>query len=241
MARILIVDDSEMTHGLIERMLKGEFEVFEHASDGQAALKMLENAHMLPTVIVTDLEMPEMRGDAMIREILKSEVLSQIPLVLCSSSIELPTIAAALGVRHFQKDGSLLALKPILLAMRDEYAHDGTHATHCCDKHGCKYGHDKDCPVESGRVKQENPCENCGMGDPDNGFYDGEMVWHPSLRDLLLAIHGDIGPDGSGKLSAATLGELTFAAKRIRVADESAVPEDDGGTFHTASPAWSRE
>lgn len=34
------------------------------------------------------------------------------------------------------------------------------HRTHCCFKHGCKYG-DKDCPVELGLIKQDYPCEMC--------------------------------------------------------------------------------
>ena len=36
----------------------------------------------------------------------------------------------------------------------------GVHATHCCEKHGCKYG-DEDCPVVLNLVKQLYPCEDC--------------------------------------------------------------------------------
>lgn len=36
----------------------------------------------------------------------------------------------------------------------------GVHETHCCYKHGCKYG-DVDCPVKIGLAKQEYPCESC--------------------------------------------------------------------------------
>ncbi len=38
---------------------------------------------------------------------------------------------------------------------------EGVHQTHCCVLHGCKYG-DDDCPVVSGDVEQEYPCEACG-------------------------------------------------------------------------------
>jgi len=34
------------------------------------------------------------------------------------------------------------------------------HQTHCCSKHGCKYGED-DCPVANGIIKQDYPCEAC--------------------------------------------------------------------------------
>lgn len=35
------------------------------------------------------------------------------------------------------------------------------HASHCCARHGCKYG-DDGCPVVRGAVRQEYPCELCG-------------------------------------------------------------------------------
>ncbi|MDD4779153.1 MAG: hypothetical protein PHT02_00920 [Tissierellia bacterium] len=40
----------------------------------------------------------------------------------------------------------------------------GVHASHCCIKHGCKYG-DKDCPVVNRKIKQEYLCEYCGEDD----------------------------------------------------------------------------
>ena len=36
----------------------------------------------------------------------------------------------------------------------------GTHQSHCCVKHGCKYG-DEDCPVVLKLIKQSYPCEYC--------------------------------------------------------------------------------
>jgi hypothetical protein len=35
----------------------------------------------------------------------------------------------------------------------------GTHQTHCCIIHGCKYG-DEDCPVVTGKVVQTYFCED---------------------------------------------------------------------------------
>lgn len=40
----------------------------------------------------------------------------------------------------------------------------GVHRTHCCIVHGCKYG-DIDCPVESGKIDQDFPCEDCTRND----------------------------------------------------------------------------
>lgn len=36
----------------------------------------------------------------------------------------------------------------------------GAHPTHCCVRHGCKYGNE-DCPVSAGKVVQEYPCYYC--------------------------------------------------------------------------------
>lgn len=36
----------------------------------------------------------------------------------------------------------------------------GVHESHCCVKHGCKYGHE-DCPVAMELTKQQYPCEVC--------------------------------------------------------------------------------
>lgn len=37
----------------------------------------------------------------------------------------------------------------------------GTHVTHCCERHGCKYGEDETCPVVQKKNNQEYPCEDC--------------------------------------------------------------------------------
>lgn len=38
----------------------------------------------------------------------------------------------------------------------------GVHRTHCCVKHGCKYG-DKCCPVVNNEVEQDYLCEECNI------------------------------------------------------------------------------
>ena len=51
--------------------------------------------------------------------------------------------------------------------MADNY---GVHISHCCKWHGCKYG-DPDCPVSSGKVKQEYLCEYCYEELKDEEYY----------------------------------------------------------------------
>jgi hypothetical protein len=41
----------------------------------------------------------------------------------------------------------------------------GVHETHCCKKHGCKYG-DIDCPVKLGLTVQKYECEQGDYMDP---------------------------------------------------------------------------
>lgn len=36
----------------------------------------------------------------------------------------------------------------------------GTHVSHCCSLHGCKYGNE-DCPVANGEAEQDYLCEYC--------------------------------------------------------------------------------
>lgn len=48
----------------------------------------------------------------------------------------------------------------------------GVHRTHCCKKHGCKYGYEY-CPVVLGHVKQDHKCES---GDFDNGCFEPEIA-----------------------------------------------------------------
>ena len=35
------------------------------------------------------------------------------------------------------------------------------HKSHCCLKHGCKYGKDSTCPVTTEQLTQNYPCEDC--------------------------------------------------------------------------------
>lgn len=52
----------------------------------------------------------------------------------------------------------------------------GVHRTHCCKKHGCKYG-DEDCPVVTGKIKQDYPCEDCYYDMDENMQIVKENVW----------------------------------------------------------------
>ena len=60
----------------------------------------------------------------------------------------------------------------------------GVHQSHCCWKHGCKYG-DDDCPVELGTVKQDHLCEYCenDVMEKGSGIYGFQ---HATSRTITI-------------------------------------------------------
>lgn len=61
----------------------------------------------------------------------------------------------------------------------------GVHATHCCVRHGCKYG-DSDCPVVGGTVPQRYPCEFCALDAEEQA----DVL--ERLRPQLRAVYTDV-------------------------------------------------
>lgn len=66
---------------------------------------------------------------------------------------------------------------------------EGVHRTHCCVAHGCKYG-DRDCPVETGRIKQDYTCEYCEH-DGINNLEDLRKYVMRSLNDEHPLVNKD--------------------------------------------------
>lgn len=75
-----------------------------------------------------------------------------------------------------------------VLPTRTQKERDGVHETHCCTRHGCKYG-DADCPVKAGRIKQAYECEQC---DEDAG---NQPVTLAQLRKLLADFAAEVETD----------------------------------------------
>jgi len=66
-ARILVVDDSPDMRELLERILRRDGHVVEHAANGRDALELLMSGQF--DIVLTDLLMPEMDGIELIREL----------------------------------------------------------------------------------------------------------------------------------------------------------------------------
>lgn len=66
----------------------------------------------------------------------------------------------------------------------------GVHRSHCCRYHGCKYGNPA-CPVESGDLVQDRPCEVCetsrgiARAALDYRWFISGKVQPGTVRDLL--------------------------------------------------------
>jgi len=81
--KVLIVDDNATNRHILELQLKAWGMIPVSASSGKEALEKLKESRF--AVILLDLQMPEMDGVTLAREIRKSE---QVPLILLSSSGE---------------------------------------------------------------------------------------------------------------------------------------------------------
>ena len=68
----------------------------------------------------------------------------------------------------------------------------GTHVSHCCAKHGCKYG-DSDCPVEAGTQEQTQACESCTSVktlEERIKYLQKELEWSRGLEAKGFKIYG---------------------------------------------------
>lgn len=67
----------------------------------------------------------------------------------------------------------------------------GVHIGHCCVYHGCKYGDDEQCPVESKKAVQKYPCESCGeIKEEQENFFTSDKGHSLYLELVRLAIAG---------------------------------------------------
>lgn len=83
--------------------------------------------------------------------------------------------------------------KAITVIDGKEYENVGTHETHCCKRHGCKYGKKKHCAVASGAVVQRYACEYCtssGTLKARIASLQEELVWTESLEARGLNVSG---------------------------------------------------
>lgn len=58
------------------------------------------------------------------------------------------------------------------------------HVSHCCKVHGCEYS-SGNCPVETGQVEQDYPCESCDyVGIEDMGMLNSIIKLSEEVKQL---------------------------------------------------------
>jgi chemosensory pili system protein ChpA (sensor histidine kinase/response regulator) len=82
---VLVVDDSITVRRVTQRLLKREGFRVALASDGLHALEMLQVE--VPSVVLTDIEMPRMDGFDLVRNIRGDARLRQLPIIMITSRI----------------------------------------------------------------------------------------------------------------------------------------------------------
>jgi DNA-binding NarL/FixJ family response regulator len=105
---IVIADDHPMFRRGLRQSLEecAEFRILREASDGQAALQMIED--LKPAVAILDISMPLMDGFAVAREVRKSSKHTQLIFLTAHQEESLFEEAMQLGVRgYLLKESSL--------------------------------------------------------------------------------------------------------------------------------------
>lgn len=82
--KILIIEDDEPLCWLLDRILKGKFEV-TILQNGLDALAWL-SSNNLPELIISDLHMPSLDGIELLENIQTSGILRNIPVIILSGS-----------------------------------------------------------------------------------------------------------------------------------------------------------
>ena len=106
--RILIVDDQKMNLIVLRAMLKklGDFEI-EAAANGREALGLLEAAGARPfDMVLTDMWMPELDGEGLVKAIRASERLKALPVHVITADVAMQSTFA-------EKGFDSLILKPV--------------------------------------------------------------------------------------------------------------------------------
>jgi DNA-binding NtrC family response regulator len=94
-ATILVVEDEQQVRTLIVRLLEKRGYRVLQAENGREALELIQNTLAELSLVITDLVMPEMGGEALVREIKK--VRSDLPC-LCMTGYSQEEVASMDGM-----------------------------------------------------------------------------------------------------------------------------------------------
>jgi CheY-like chemotaxis protein len=114
MKKILFVEDDEFLNRTYAKMFSLNGYKTETATDGIAALEMLEKTDSLPDVIALDVNIPKMNGRDLLKNIKQNNKLKDIPVVILTNSFykedqdEFFNLGASLFIRKIETDNKNL-------------------------------------------------------------------------------------------------------------------------------------
>jgi CheY-like chemotaxis protein len=85
---ILVIDDSKDTHMLMTTLLEANGYRVQCTQNGQEALSILTESHILPDLIILDNQMPVMDGTQFRVEQVNNDRLKNIPVIFISGSTD---------------------------------------------------------------------------------------------------------------------------------------------------------
>jgi CheY-like chemotaxis protein len=94
MARILVVDDEILVRRAVDVMLSLKGHEVLHAEDGVQALESIKKN--LPDLVVCDIEMPNLKGYDVLKELRANPALSNIPIIFLTGKTDIPHLVKAM-------------------------------------------------------------------------------------------------------------------------------------------------
>ncbi len=85
---VLIVDDAELNREILAEILGNEYNIML-AEDGKVALQILESNHEDIAVLLLDLNMPEIDGFDVLKEMQRRDLMNRIPVLIISGETSL--------------------------------------------------------------------------------------------------------------------------------------------------------
>jgi CheY-like chemotaxis protein len=110
-SRVLVVEDDPVLRGMLRTIFEAAGYEVEEAGHGKAALELLVSGSQLPDVITTDLMMPVMGGNELIRRLRSESRTASIPIVVVSANAR-----AAEGLEASERANARLS-KPFVPAI----------------------------------------------------------------------------------------------------------------------------
>jgi CheY-like chemotaxis protein len=96
MAKILIIDDEESVRLAVNAVLTSRGHEVTHTDNGVKALEIVKKN--IPDLIVCDIEMPDLKGFDVLKELRKDNVTSKIPFIFLTGKSDISYLNEAIAL-----------------------------------------------------------------------------------------------------------------------------------------------